>query len=134
MSSLPGDTFSNVKMEVSAPVPVVDEEVFDSQIQDQDQDQDSKVPYGLGFDDSYDSKAGPSSAGLEERGYFDDIPVLEKGNGTGLGEIAPIPAMGQFVLEESHPTLVRNEGGWAGWTCVAGSWLVCMSPPWLKVY
>jgi hypothetical protein len=91
------------------------------------------------FDESYANKPGPSSAGLEDQGYFDDLPVLEKGGtGTGMGMgmgiedttsiPIPLPVL-SFGLDESHligPGV--REGGWAGWTCVAGSWLVCKSP------
>lgn len=86
--------------------------------------EDVKIPISdieLGFDESYANKAGPSSAGLEEQGYFDNLPVLEKGSGEGL---ASVPALAPFVLDDSQ-VRVRVEGGWAGWTCVAGSWLVC---------
>jgi hypothetical protein len=86
--------------------------------------EDVKIPISdieFGFDESYANKAGPSSAGLEEQGYFDHLPVLEKGSGEGL---ASVPALAPFVLDESQ-VAVRVEGGWAGWTCVAGSWLVC---------
>jgi hypothetical protein len=76
------------------------------------------------FNDEYATKAGPSSAGLEEQGYFNDLPVPEKGN--GQLDSTPIP-LTPFVLDESY--IPRAEGGWAGWTCVAGSWLVCMSLP-----
>jgi hypothetical protein len=75
------------------------------------------------FDDEYATKAGPSSAGLEEQGFFNDLPILEKGNEL---DSTPIP-LTPFVLDESY--IQRAEGGWAGWTCVAGSWLVCMSLP-----
>lgn len=82
--------------------------------------EDIKYP----FDDGYANKPGPSSAGLEEQAYFDDLPVLEKGN--GADENVPIPVL-PFLLDESHVHSHVREGGWAGWTCVAGSWLVCES-------
>lgn len=74
------------------------------------------------FDDSYATKAGPSSAGLEEQGFFNDLPILEKGNGQVDSTSIPLTP---FILDESY--IPRAEGGWAGWTCVAGSWLVCTS-------
>jgi hypothetical protein len=86
------------------------------------QEQDLKKPSY--FDDSYATKAGPSSAGLEEQGYFNDLPILEKGN--NHLDSTPIP-LTPFVLDESY--FPRAEGGWAGWTCVAGSWLVCAFLP-----
>lgn len=82
------------------------------------------------FDDSYDNKAGPSSAGLEEHSFFDDLPVLEKGNGPSpieAGEGVGRTILAPFVLDESNVRYGMTEGGWAGWTCVAGSWLVCES-------
>jgi hypothetical protein len=89
------------------------------------------------FDESDAKKPGPSSAGLEDQGFFGDLPVLEKGGtGTGMGGViedttsmpVPLPVL-SFGLDESHLTGPGvREGGWAGWTCVAGSWLVCKSP------
>lgn len=87
------------------------------------EEQDLKNP-SYAFDDRYSTKAGPSSAGLEEQGFFDDLPVLEKGNNHLDLTAAPLTP---FVLDESY--IPRAEGGWAGWTCVAGSWLVCTSLP-----
>ena len=87
------------------------------------QEQDLKMR-SFGFEDEYATKAGPSSAGLKEQDYFYDPPILEKGN--NHLETSPIP-LTPLVLDESH--IPRAEGGWAGWKCVAGSWLVCMSLP-----
>ena len=107
-----------------------------------DQEQDLKKDLGDYFDDdggyhkygsTPNAEAGPSSAGLDEGGYdyFSSVPVMEKGD--GVGAVTGIPtsedamptaaAIEQFVLEDS----IRAEGGWAGWTCVAGSWLICKS-------
>lgn len=79
-------------------------------------------------------KPESTSEGLADQGgYFDGIAVLEKGEPVtpvavlGDGEAAPSFAVTPFVLEDP---VVRREGGWAGWTCVAGSWLICMSPSW----
>jgi hypothetical protein len=85
--------------------------------------QDLKNP-SYGFDESYATIAGPSSAGLEEQGFFTDLPVLEKGNQL---DSTSIPPLTPFVLDESY--IRQREGGWAGWTCVAGSWLVCTFLP-----
>ena len=86
---------------------------------------------------SNNAEAGPSSAGLVDDGYdyFSTVPVLEKGNNNGHEEssgisLAPCPAptfaILPFVLDDSP---IKSEGGWAGWTCVAGSWLICKSLP-----
>jgi hypothetical protein len=112
MSSLAAETVMDLKSNESIPPT----SSFDLE--------DVKIPISdivYGFDESYANKAGPSSAGLEEQGYFDNLPVLEKGSGEGL---APVPTLAPFVLDESQ-VRVRVEGGWAGWICVAGSWLVC---------
>ena len=87
------------------------------------QEQDLKIS-SYELDDEYATKAGPSSAGLEEQGFFHDLPVLEKGN--NHPDSTPIP-LTPFVVDESY--IQRAEGGWAGWTCVAGSWLVRTSLP-----
>lgn len=87
------------------------------------QEQDLKIS-SYELDDEYATKAGPSSAGLEEHGFFHDLPVLEKG--THNLDTNPIP-LTAFVLDESY--IQRAEGGWSGWTCVAGSWLVRTSLP-----
>jgi len=90
------------------------------------------------FDESSANKPGPSSAGLEDQRFFDDLPVLEKGGtvislGGGIEDTSPMPVplpVLSFGLDESHLTGPGvREGGWAGWTCVAGSWLVCKSHP-----
>jgi len=88
------------------------------------QDQDLKMP-SFGFEDEYATKAGPSSAGLEEQEYFSDLPILEKGD--NHLDTNPIP-LTPLALDESY-IRQRVEEGWAGWKCVAGSWLVCMSLP-----
>ena len=112
MSSIAAETVMDLKSNESTP-PTSTSEL-----------EDVKIPISdieFGFDESYANKAGPSSAGLDEQGYFDNLPVLEKGAGEGL---ASVPALAPFVLDDSQVG-GRVEGGWAGWTCVAGSWLVC---------
>ena len=112
MSSLAAETVMNLRSnESTAPTSTSESEDVKSPISDIE----------FGFDESYANKAGPSSAGLEEQGYFDNLPVLEKGAGEGL---ASVPALAPFVLDDSQIG-GGVEGGWAGWTCVAGSWLVC---------
>ena len=88
------------------------------------QDQDIKIP-SFGFESEYATKAGPSSAGPQEQEYFSDLPILEKGN--NHLDTTPIP-LTPLALDESY-VRQRAEGGWSGWKCVAGSWLVCMSLP-----
>lgn len=88
------------------------------------QDPGIKMP-SFGFEDEYATKAGPSSAGLEDQEYFHHLPTLEKGNDHLDKTSMPLTPL---VLDESY-IRQRAEGGWAGWKCVAGSWLVCMSLP-----
>jgi len=112
MSSLAAETVMNLRSnESTAPTSTSESEDVESPISDIE----------FGFGESYANKAGPSSAGVEEKGYFDNLPVLEQGAGEGL---ASVPALAPFVLDDSQVG-GRVEGGWAGWTCVAGSWLVC---------
>jgi hypothetical protein len=123
MSSLAAETIVDLDFKEVFPVPSSlpfpsSPTLKNSDVQEQDLKSSSY------FDDSYATKAGPSSAGLEEQGYFNDLPILEKGN--NQLDSTPIP-LTPFVLDESY--IPRAEGGWAGWTCVAGSWLVCMSLP-----
>jgi len=117
MSSVAAETAMNLDLsnESSPPQSSLVEHVLNGE------DLDLKMPT-YEFDDSYADKAGPSSAGLEEQGYFDNLPVLEKGTG-----VEPAAAILPFVLDEMY-IRPRAEGGWAGWTCVAGSWLVCAFP------
>jgi hypothetical protein len=118
MSSLAAETVMHLKQEINPPsTPSLVAKAFDKE------DPDLKIP-NYGFDDSYATKAGPSSAGLEEQGYFDNLPVLEKGSGGETATMLTLP----FVLDETY-VRPQAEGGWAGWTCVAGSWLVCSSSP-----
>jgi hypothetical protein len=120
MSSLAAETIVDLDLKEVSPVPsslpfpIPCPPMKASDMQEQDL---KKSSY---FDDEYATKAGPSSAGLEEQGFFNDPPILEKGN--NQLESTPIP-LTPFVLDESY--IPRAEGGWAGWTCVAGSWLVC---------
>lgn len=97
---------------------------------------DAKASYFDGDLGSPLFKPGSSSDGLTQRGgYFDRVAVLEKGDGPigdtpglrtdGAVPTAPTFAITPFVLED---TATKREGGWAGWTCVAGSWLTCASP------
>jgi hypothetical protein len=124
MSSLAAETIVDLDLKEVSPVPSSlpfpsSPTLKNSDVKEQDL---KKSSY---FDDEYATKAGPSSAGLEEQGFFDDLPILEKGN--NHLDSTPIPTLTPFVLDESY--IQRAEGGWAGWTCVAGSWLVCMSAP-----
>jgi hypothetical protein len=119
MSSLAAETIVDLDLKEVFPVPSsLPIPTSASNVQEQDL---KKSSY---FDDEYATKAGPSSAGLEEQEFFNDLPILEKGNEL---DSTPIPTLTPFILDESH--IPRAEGGWAGWTCVAGSWLVCMSLP-----
>lgn len=94
------------------------------------------------FDSEHDGQdLKPSSSRNPEDELFDSLPVLEKGDGHGLGlghanghglapgeeslgAPAPTFAITPFVLSEP---VGQREGGWNGWTCVAGSWLIRMS-------
>ena len=123
MSSLAAETIVDLDLKEAFPVPSSlpfpsSPTLKNSDVKEQDL---KKSSY---FDDEYATKAGPSSAGLEEQGYFNDLPILEKGN--NHLDSTPIP-LTPFVLDESYTP--RAEGGWAGWTCVAGSWLVCTFLP-----
>jgi hypothetical protein len=123
MSSLAAETIVDLDLKEISPVP--SSLPFPSssptlRIPDVQEQDLKKSSY---FDNEYATKAGPSSAGLEEQGFFNDLPILEKGN-----ELDSTPTtLTPFVLDESY--IPRAEGGWAGWTCVAGSWLVCTSLP-----
>jgi hypothetical protein len=124
MSSVAAETIVDLDLKDVSPVPsslpfyALSPTLKTSEIQEQDLKNPSY------FDHEYATEAGPSSAGLEEQGFFNDLPILEKGN--NHLDSTPIP-LTPFVLDESY--FPRAEGGWAGWTCVAGSWLVCMSLP-----
>ena len=91
------------------------------------QEQDLKIS-SYELDDEYATKAGPSSAGLEEQGFFHDLPVLEKG--INNLDSTPIP-LTPFVLDESY--IQRAEGGWAGWTALLGVGLFVRPSPLIMV-
>jgi hypothetical protein len=119
MSSLAAETIVDLDLKEVFPVPSsLPFPTSASNVQEQDL---MKSSY---FDYEYATKAGPSSAGLEEQDFFNDLPILEKGN--NHLDSTPIP-LTPFVLDDSY--IPRAEGGWAGWTCVAGSWLVCTFLP-----
>jgi hypothetical protein len=123
MSSLAAETIVDLDFKEVFPVPSSlpfpsSPTLKNSDVQEQDLKSSSY------FDDSYATKAGPSSAGLEEQGYFNDLPILEKGN--NQLDSTPIP-LTPFVLDESYIPRAE-EVGQDGHALLGVGLFVCPSP------